>query len=62
MPGILSACELLSQLAHDRVIPQAFLRTLPKTGAPYVAVVSFIAFSGALYASAGAELNIVSKM
>lgn len=60
--GILSACELLEQLARDRVIPLAFLNVLPKTGAPHVAILSFVAFSGVLYASAGASLSIVSKM
>jgi amino acid transporter len=60
--GILSACELLEQLAHHRVIPKIFLRGLPKTKSPYVSVLSFIAFSGVLYASAGANLTVISQM
>jgi amino acid transporter len=60
--GILSSSELLKQLARDRVVPSVFLNTLPVAGSPYVAVLSFVAFSGVLYASAGASLNIVSSM
>lgn len=62
LTGILSACELIERLAHDRVLPKSFLKTMPVTGSPYVAVLAFVAFSGALYASAGASLSIVSKM
>jgi amino acid transporter len=60
--GILSACELLHQLSLDRVIPRVFLKTLPRTGAPYVSVLTFIVFSGVLYASARVSLAVVSKM
>jgi amino acid permease len=60
--GIISACELLEQLAHHRVLPELFLSELPKTNAPYVSVLFFVLFSGALYASASAKLNIVSQM
>jgi len=60
--GILSACELLAELAHDRVIPQVFLATLPATGAPYVTIITFTAFSALMYASAGANLTVVSQM
>ncbi|KAG6905908.1 hypothetical protein DXG01_016979 [Tephrocybe rancida] len=62
LTGIISACELLEQLSHHRVLPKLFLRTLPSTGSPYVCVFAFIAFSGMLYASAGASLNVISKM
>ncbi|TFK52934.1 hypothetical protein OE88DRAFT_1656621 [Heliocybe sulcata] len=62
LTGIMSACELIERLAHDRVLPKSFLKTMPGTGSPYVAVLAFVAFSGALYASAGASLVIVSKM
>ncbi|KAF5384450.1 hypothetical protein D9615_003405 [Tricholomella constricta] len=62
LTGILSACELLEQLALHRVIPKLFLRALPRTKSPYVSVLSFIAFSGVLYASAGANLNVISQM
>lgn len=62
LTGILSACELLEQLASHRVIPQVFLRQLPVTRSPYIAVACFAGFSGILYASAGASLNIISEM
>ncbi|KII92394.1 hypothetical protein PLICRDRAFT_172492 [Plicaturopsis crispa FD-325 SS-3] len=62
LTGILSACELLEQLALDRVVPQAFLQVIPKTGSPHITVLSFAAFCAILYASAGASLAIVSKM
>ncbi|TFK40382.1 AAAP amino acid permease [Crucibulum laeve] len=62
LTGILSACELLEQLALHRVLPNFFLRLLPKTGSPFVSVLSFAAFSSALYASAGTSLNIISQM
>ncbi|KZT26173.1 hypothetical protein NEOLEDRAFT_1177956 [Neolentinus lepideus HHB14362 ss-1] len=62
LTGILSACELIERLAHDRVLPKSLLKTMPVTGSPYLAVLAFVAFSGALYASAGASLSIVSKM
>jgi amino acid transporter len=60
--GIISACELLEQLARHRVLPELFLKELPKTNAPYVSVLSFVLFCGALYASASARLNVVSQM
>ena len=60
--GIISACELLEQLTRHRVLPQLFLKELPKTKAPYVSVLFFTLFCGALYASAGAKLNVVSQM
>lgn len=60
--GILSACELLEQLTLDRMIPKSFSRTMPVTNSPYISVISFIAFSAAIYASTGAQLSIVSKM
>lgn len=60
--GILSACELFEQLAHDRVIPAVFLTELPMTGSPVVSVLSFIAFSGLIYASTGASVTIMSEM
>ncbi|KAF8998541.1 amino acid permease-domain-containing protein [Cyathus striatus] len=62
LTGILSACELLEQLALHRVIPKIFLRVLPKSGSPYVSVLSFSAFGAMLYASAGASLNVISQM
>ncbi|KAG6917339.1 hypothetical protein DXG01_002910 [Tephrocybe rancida] len=62
LTGILSACELLEQLSLDRVLPEFFRRPLPRTGSPYVSVLSFIAFSGVLYASARANLNVISQM
>ncbi|KAG1757388.1 amino acid permease-domain-containing protein [Suillus lakei] len=62
LTGILSACELLVKLSCDRVIPRVFLATLPATGAPYVTVFSFIAFSALIYASTGANLMVVSQM
>ncbi|KAJ7844513.1 amino acid permease-domain-containing protein [Mycena olivaceomarginata] len=62
LTGILSATELFSQLAYDRVVPQVFLRVLPVSGAPYVSVLMFTGMSGVLYASTGASLAIVSKM
>ncbi|KDQ56708.1 hypothetical protein JAAARDRAFT_157891 [Jaapia argillacea MUCL 33604] len=62
LTGILSACELLERLAHDRVLPAAFLKSLPLTGSPHVAIISFVVFSGVLYASSGASLAIMSKM
>lgn len=60
--GIFSACELLEQLARHRVIPQFFLHVLPTTKSPYISVLSFIGFSGVLYASAGANLGVISQM
>lgn len=60
--GILSACELLEQLAHDRVIPRLFLKPFPVTGSLYVSVLMFMAFSGLLYGSAGANLVVISQM
>ncbi|KAF9238909.1 amino acid permease-domain-containing protein [Melanogaster broomeanus] len=62
LTGIMSACELLAELSHDRVLPRAFVACLPYTGAPYVAVVSFVGFSGVIYASTGADITVVSKM
>jgi amino acid transporter len=62
LAGILSACELLDQLALHRVIPQLFLRLIPRTGSPYISVLFFVVFSGMLYATAGANLVVVSEM
>lgn len=62
LTGILSACELLDQLALHRVIPHLFLKLIPRTGSPYISVLSFVVFSGMLYATAGANLVVVSEM
>ncbi|KJA23900.1 hypothetical protein HYPSUDRAFT_39416 [Hypholoma sublateritium FD-334 SS-4] len=62
LTGILSACELLQQLALHRVVPRLFLAVVPRTGAPYFSVLAFTAFSGLLYATAGASLVVVSEM
>ncbi|KAF9467230.1 amino acid permease-domain-containing protein [Collybia nuda] len=62
LTGILSACELLEQLSYHRVLPDIFLRGLPKTKAPYVSMILFLAFSCVLYASAGADLVVISQM
>ncbi|KAH0831219.1 amino acid permease-domain-containing protein [Lanmaoa asiatica] len=62
LTGIASACELLAELAHDYVLPRAFLAALPYTGALYVAILSFVGFSGVIYASTAANLIVVSKM
>ncbi|KAE9408697.1 AAAP amino acid permease [Gymnopus androsaceus JB14] len=62
LTGILSACELLQQLSLDRLVPKSFCKVLPITNAPYVSVLSFVAFSGIVYASTGASLDVVSKM
>ncbi|EIW79641.1 AAAP amino acid permease [Coniophora puteana RWD-64-598 SS2] len=62
LTGILSAVDLFMELAHDRVLPHFFARTLPVTQSPYIAVVIFVAFSVALYASSGANSEIISDM
>ncbi|KAJ7611398.1 amino acid permease-domain-containing protein [Mycena polygramma] len=61
LTGILSACELFEQLAHDRIVPQIFLAALPLSGAPFISVLVFTAVSGVFYASAGGKLAVVSK-
>ncbi|KAG6337018.1 hypothetical protein ID866_2078 [Astraeus odoratus] len=60
--GIISACELLCELSRDRVLPHAFRAQFPLTGAPYLAILSFVTFSAAIYASTGANLAIISAM
>ncbi|KAF8558693.1 hypothetical protein OG21DRAFT_1481374 [Imleria badia] len=62
LTGIASACELLAELAHDHALPRIFLAAFPYTKALYVSVLSFVGFSGAIYASTGANLVVVSKM
>ncbi|KAF9453356.1 AAAP amino acid permease [Macrolepiota fuliginosa MF-IS2] len=62
LTGILSACELFGQLAQNRAIPALFLRALPVTGAPFMSIISFAAFCGLLYATAGGRLDVVSQM
>ncbi|RXW21510.1 hypothetical protein EST38_g4323 [Candolleomyces aberdarensis] len=62
LTGILSACELLEQLSHHRVLPKAFLRVTPRTNAPYVSIFCFVAACGIIYASAGANLGVISEM
>ncbi len=62
LTGILSACELLGQLALHRVIPSAFLSLVPRTGSPYVSIFSFVTFGGLLYATASSSLMIISAM
>ncbi|EGO26780.1 hypothetical protein SERLADRAFT_447894 [Serpula lacrymans var. lacrymans S7.9] len=62
LTGILSASELLEQLSRDRVLPQMFLKTMPFTHSPYLAVLLFSGFSAIMYASTGAQLSIISKM
>lgn len=60
--GILSACELFGRLAQDRAIPTVYLKVLPTTGAPFASILSFAAFCGLLYATAGGRLDVVSQM
>ena len=60
--GTLSSAALLTQLALDRVVPLAFLRTTPRTGSHYVAIVVSIAFAGLVYASAAGQLGVISDM
>lgn len=62
LTGILSACELLEQLSHHRVLPKAFLNVTPKTNAPYVSIFCFVGACGIIYASAGANLGVISEM
>ena len=61
LTGILSACELLGQLALHRIIPSAFLSLAPRTGSPYVSILSFVTFGGLLYATASSSLVIISS-
>ncbi|KAJ7651369.1 AAAP amino acid permease [Roridomyces roridus] len=62
LTGILSACELIEQLAHDRVLPRIFLFVMPLSGAPYLSILAFTLFCAAVYTSAGANLAVLSKM
>lgn len=62
LTGILSPCELFAQVARDRVLTEAFLRSSRITGAPYISTISFAVFCGAIYASASARLDVVSQM
>ncbi|KAJ3964665.1 AAAP amino acid permease [Lentinula raphanica] len=62
LTGILSACELLEQLTLDRLVPISFSWVMPVSNAPYVSVLSFVAFVGIIYASTGAQFSIVSEM
>ncbi|KAF7354346.1 Aaap amino acid permease [Mycena venus] len=60
--GILGVCELLKKLAHDRIVPQAFLNVLRLTDAPYISVLAFMACNVVMYGCAGGSLSIVSQM
>ncbi|KAF8635626.1 hypothetical protein AX15_000265 [Amanita polypyramis BW_CC] len=62
LTGILSACELLGQLAQSRVLPRTFLVALPVTGAPFLTILSFVALCGLIYASAMGSLSVISLM
>lgn len=60
--GILSACALCEKLSRDRILPKSFLYRFPATNAQVVTILVFLAFSGIMYASAGASLTIVSNV
>jgi amino acid transporter len=60
--GVLSASELCEQLARDRVLPRVFLKTLPVTRSPFVAILSFAGVCVAFYASSGGQLIILSQV
>ncbi|KAF8183234.1 amino acid permease-domain-containing protein [Mycena galopus ATCC 62051] len=70
--GIIGVCELFTKLAHDRIVPHAFLRTLHltdarwlpflRTEAPYVSVAAFMGCNVVMYASAAGQLGVVSNM
>jgi amino acid transporter len=62
LTGILSACQLLSELALHRVLPSVFLKLMPRSRSPYVSILSFLTFGILLYASASLDLNVVSQM
>ena len=57
--GIVSASALCERLARDRIIPQVMLYRLPVTGARFVAILAFVALCAVLYASSGANLQIL---
>lgn len=53
---------MFEKLAQDRILPQLFLRRIPSTNAQAVTICVFTLFSGVLYASVGANLQIISKV
>ncbi|KAJ7510645.1 amino acid permease-domain-containing protein [Mycena galericulata] len=59
--GILSACELFKQLAHDRILPQLFLKALPFSGAPYLSISAFSLFNAMLYSTSALFADIKSR-
>ncbi|KAJ7764169.1 amino acid permease-domain-containing protein [Mycena maculata] len=60
--GMLGVCELFKKLAHDRIVPQMFLKALSLTDGPYVPLLAFIVCNVVMYASAGGRLAVVSNM
>ncbi|KAI0338562.1 hypothetical protein BDW22DRAFT_1362598 [Trametopsis cervina] len=62
LTGILGACELFEQLSRDHLLPALFTRRLPITRAPAYSICAFSGFSFVIYATSGANLDIVSKM
>ena len=60
--GVLSASELFQQLAYDRVLPHVFLRAMPVSHAPFIAILSFAGFCVAFYASSGGRLIVLSQV
>ncbi|PWN48311.1 hypothetical protein IE53DRAFT_319658 [Violaceomyces palustris] len=62
MTGIIAFCGLAEALSDDLVLPSAFKKLLPKTGAAYVSISVFLALSLVMCASCGFSLSTLSSV
>ncbi|KAF7440164.1 hypothetical protein PC9H_000508 [Pleurotus ostreatus] len=62
LAGFVSSCQLFEQLALDRILPQFYLRTMRITSSPYISIFTCASLCALLYASAAADLSLLSKM
>ncbi len=60
--GFVSSCQLFEQLAQDRILPQLYLKTMRVTSSPYISIFTCASFCALLYATAAADLSLLSKM
>ncbi|KAL4267203.1 hypothetical protein AB1N83_003056 [Pleurotus pulmonarius] len=62
LAGFVSSCQLFEQLAQDRILPQLYLKTMRVTSSPHISIFTCASFCALLYATAAADLSLLSKM
>ncbi|KAK4054986.1 hypothetical protein OIO90_003327 [Microbotryomycetes sp. JL221] len=62
LTGVVSSNALVGRMASDNILPSLFLKRLPRTGSPYVALGFFAVVSLVIYASTSCNLVTMSNI